>query len=99
MWPRLVSAWWAYSCPPHDAPRRTRPAPRGPRTLRGPLSHPYPARHAASGALVIRPASDARRYRVIVHSECGSLLASLIDNVPVGVPPETGQVTAPGPGE
>ena len=39
-WPRLVSAWWAYSCPPHDAPRRTRPVPRGPRARRGPLNRP-----------------------------------------------------------
>ena len=39
---------------------------------------------------MIRPASDARRYRVIVQSECGSLLASLVDNVQVDVPPEIG---------
>jgi hypothetical protein len=38
--PRPGSAWWASSCPPHDAPRRTRPAPRCPRTPRGPLNRP-----------------------------------------------------------
>ena len=35
-WP--VSAWWAYSCPPHDAPRWTRPAPCYPPVPRGPLN-------------------------------------------------------------
>jgi hypothetical protein len=48
---------------------------------------------------VIGPASDARRYQVIVQSECGSLLASQVDNVQVAVPLETGQATALGPGE
>jgi hypothetical protein len=28
-----VPAWWACSCPPHDAPRQSRPAPRCPRAL------------------------------------------------------------------
>ena len=39
---------------------------------------------------MIGPASDARRYRIIVRSECGSLLASLGDNVQVAVSPESG---------
>jgi hypothetical protein len=30
--PPAGSAWWACSCPPHDAPRQSRPAPRCPRT-------------------------------------------------------------------
>jgi len=30
-----------------------------------------------------RPASDARRYRIIIRGECGRLLASLVDNVEV----------------
>jgi hypothetical protein len=38
--PRPGSAWWASSYPPHDAPRRTRPARRCPRTPRGPLNRP-----------------------------------------------------------
>jgi len=38
--PRPGSAWWACSCPPHDASRRTRPASRRPRTPRGPLYRP-----------------------------------------------------------
>jgi len=29
---------------------------------------------------MIRPASDARRYRIIIRGECRKLLASLIDN-------------------
>jgi hypothetical protein len=39
---------------------------------------------------MIRPAGDARKYRIIVRSECGSLLASLLGNVQVAVSPETG---------
>jgi len=38
---------------------------------------------------VITPASDARRYRIIIRGECGKLLASLIDNVQV-VPTQNG---------
>src|SRR5256886_15985378 len=38
--PRPGSAWWACSYPPHEAPRRTRPAGRCPRTPRGPLNRP-----------------------------------------------------------
>src|SRR5215510_13639961 len=57
---------------------------------RGPRSSPHPARHGASGALMIRPASDAGQYRIIVQGECGSLLASLVDNVRVDVSPEDG---------
>jgi hypothetical protein len=29
------------------------------------------------------PASDARRYRIIIRGECGKLLVSLIENVQV----------------
>jgi len=39
---------------------------------------------------MIRPASDAGQYRIIVQGECGSLLASLVDNVRVDVSPEDG---------
>ena len=38
---------------------------------------------------MITPASDARRYRIIIRGECGKLLASLIDNVQV-VPTQNG---------
>jgi hypothetical protein len=37
---------------------------------------------------MIGPASDARRYRIVVESECGRLLASLGDNVQVAASPE-----------
>jgi len=62
--PRPGSAWWACSCPPHDASRRTRPASRRPRTPRGPLYRPpCPCRLA--------PTSGAGRLgswrRVAVH--------------------------------
>ena len=39
---------------------------------------------------MIRPVSDARRYRIILRGECRRLLASLVDNVPVAVSSETG---------
>ena len=32
---------------------------------------------------MIRPAGDARRYRIIVRGECGRLLASLLENAEV----------------
>jgi hypothetical protein len=32
---------------------------------------------------MIRPASDARRYRIVIRGECGRLLASLLENVEV----------------
>ena len=32
---------------------------------------------------MVRPAGDARRYRIVVRGECGRLLASLIANVQV----------------
>jgi len=38
---------------------------------------------------MITPASDARRYQIIIRGECGKLLASLIDNVQV-VPTQSG---------
>ena len=31
-----------------------------------------------------RPASDTRRYRIVIRGECGRLLASLLENVEVG---------------
>jgi hypothetical protein len=37
-----------------------------------------------------RPASDARRYRIIVRGECRRLLSSLVDNVHLAVSSETG---------
>lgn len=59
---RPVSAWWACSCPPHDALRRTRPAPRCPRAPRGPLNRPPclcaaapPAERPAAAPLLARP--------------------------------------------
>src|SRR5262252_3859938 len=71
----------AYSCPPHDPPRRTRPAPRRPRTPRGPFNRPSKSisrpRHREP---MIKPASDARRYRIVTRGECGRLLAGLVDN-------------------
>jgi hypothetical protein len=39
---------------------------------------------------MIRPASDTRRYRIIVRGECGRLLAGLVDNVPAVVSPDRG---------
>lgn len=39
---------------------------------------------------MIRPASDARRYRIIVRGECGRLLASLVDNFQLDVSPDSG---------
>jgi len=32
---------------------------------------------------MIRSASDARRYRIVIRGECGRLLASLLENVEV----------------
>jgi len=32
---------------------------------------------------MIRPASDARRYRIVIRGECGRLLASLLENVEI----------------
>jgi hypothetical protein len=32
---------------------------------------------------MIRPADNARRYRIIIRGECGRLLTSLIENVEV----------------
>ena len=32
---------------------------------------------------MIRPASDAQRYRIVTRGECGRLLADLADNVQV----------------
>ena len=32
---------------------------------------------------MIKPASDARRYRIVIRGECGGLLAGLVDNVQV----------------
>jgi len=32
---------------------------------------------------MIRPASDARRYRIVIRGECGRLLASLLENIEV----------------
>jgi len=40
---------------------------------------------------MIGPAIDARRYRIVVGSECGRLLASLGDNVQVAASPEGGE--------
>jgi hypothetical protein len=42
---------------------------------------------------MIRPAGAARKYRVSVRGECGSLLASLLDNVQVAVSSETGDTS------
>ena len=39
---------------------------------------------------MIRTASDAGQYRIIVQGERGSLLASLVDNVQVDVSPQDG---------
>jgi hypothetical protein len=38
---------------------------------------------------MIRPADNARRYRIIIRGECGRLLTSLIDNIKV-VPSHNG---------
>ena len=70
--------------PPHDAPRRTRPALRGPRTPRGPLnrsSNPFPDR--GIGSPMIKPMSAGRRYRIVIRGECGKLLTGLVDNAQV----------------
>jgi hypothetical protein len=32
---------------------------------------------------MIRPVSDARRYRLVIRGECGRLLAGLVDNIQV----------------
>jgi hypothetical protein len=32
---------------------------------------------------MIRPVSDARRYRIVIRGECGRLVASLLENVVV----------------
>jgi len=32
---------------------------------------------------MIRPARDARRYRIVIRGECGRLVASLLENVEV----------------
>jgi len=85
-----LSAGWPDRVPPHDAPWRTRPAPRCPRARRGPLSRPHPVSARHREPPLIRPAGDARRYRIIVRSECSSLLASLVDNVQVDMSPGTG---------
>ena len=39
---------------------------------------------------MVRPASLARRYRIIVRGDCGRLLASAADNVQADVAPKTG---------
>jgi hypothetical protein len=52
--------------------------------LRGPLSRlstSIPDR--GTGASMIRPAGDARRYQIISRGECGKLLISVIDNLQV----------------
>jgi len=32
---------------------------------------------------VIKPTSDARRYRIVIRGDCGRLLAGLVDNIQV----------------